>query len=936
MTRLHRFCAPLFALAVPLSAQAGPAATQAEKRLTLERVATGPRAVSFRPATPSAVWRADGTLLLTRPEPKGVRRTVVDPATLAESEAQKGAETPPKPAVSLELEKGEVFLRTPEGESRKLSATAGCSEAHLAPDGKHASWVAGNDLFVAATDGSGVWRVTDDGGKTVFNGLLDWVYQEELYGRGDFQGHWWSPDSGRVAFLRLDETAVKDFTVIDHVPTPRLDDERAVVAEVTKYPKAGDPNPLASLHVADVATRRRVAVDLSRWKPEDELLVVRVTWTPNGDRVIAQIQNRIQTWLELVAIDPSSGSVTPILKESSPTWVNVIGQPQFLADGSFLWFSDRSGYQNLYRYSLDGKLLATLSDAKFVISGVERVDEAAGQVWLTGRGESALDSHLYRVGLDGQGFVRLTDGAGSHAVKFSPDGSQFLDTHSSLSTPPELRLCRADGTIAARWASTPAPAIAEYGVRMPELVQVRARDGYLLDATVLVPDQAPATRRPIWIDTYSGPDAPTVRNAYRVSGFHQFLRQQGVIVLQVNVRSASGRGQVATGTCYKQMLVQELADLEDAVQWVCAERGGDPARVGITGYSYGGSMTAYALTHSQAFALGVAGAGVYDWQLYDTIYTERYMQTPQLNPEGYAKTSVIAAARHLHGRLILVHGTMDDNVHLQGTMRLAHALQMAGKDFEMMLYPKSRHGIGSPAQSQHLQRLTWRAIQETLLGKPEAAGAAAPKPADGGDAPVGDGGDDPAAAPLRALAEFARAQGIDTSKDGWRLALPKPPQQAFPAGREYVWNLVTNVGEIRVKLLPAVAPMHVTSTIYLTQLGFYDGLVFHRVIPGFMAQGGCPRGVGNGGPGYQYAGEFDPAVRHQKGGLLSMANAGPGTDGSQFFLTFKATPWLDDKHTIFGEVVAGLDVLGELEKAGSSGGRTTKRLEILRATIDLR
>ena len=191
-------------------------------------------------------------------------------------------------------------------------------------------------------------------------------------------------------------------------------------------------------------------------------------------------------------------------------------------------------------------------------------------------------------------------------------------------------------------------------------------------------------------------------------------------------------------------------------------------------------------------------------------------------------------------------------------------------------------------------------------------------------------------AAISTIDRFIAEQSIDTSQSDWRLQLPKPPSVTFDAGAEYLWRLDTNQGPMVIRLMPAVAPMHVSSTIYLTRLGFYDGLSFHRVISGFMAQGGCPRGTGTGGPGYQYDGEFDPAVRHDRPGLLSMANAGPGTDGSQFFLTFVPTPWLDGKHTIFGEVVDGAETLQALEQRGSQSGRTSEALELRRATIEVR
>jgi dipeptidyl aminopeptidase/acylaminoacyl peptidase len=227
----------------------------------------------------------------------------------------------------------------------------------------------------------------------------------------------------------------------------------------------------------------------------------------------------------------------------------------------------------------------------------------------------------------------------------------------------------------------------------------------------------PARRYPMWLPTYSGPDAPTVSNAWSSSAWYQFLAQNGVMVLQVNVRTASGRGHAVTERAYRQLGVQELLDLEDAVDWACAERNGDPARVGITGGSYGGFMAAYALTRSDRFATAIAASAVHDWRMYDTIYTERYMSTPALNPEGYEKSSVVAGAADLRGHLVITHGEMDDNVHFQNAVHLVHALQKAGKDFELVLYPQSRHGIADRDLRWWDRRLTWRVIREELLAE---------------------------------------------------------------------------------------------------------------------------------------------------------------------------------------------------------------------------
>ncbi|MGE3354942.1 MAG: S9 family peptidase [Planctomycetota bacterium] len=733
-------------------------AQDAPKRLSFEDTRLP---IQWSGRLPGARWAWDGAHVELE---RGKASIWIDPATNAEvppkprpdagdDEAEDDdGERPSPDAFAVRVWEGDLWLeprrgggggrgpggRRPRGgnrgapgeDARQLTtdgvATGSKREAHLSPAGTQVSFVRGGDLFVLDVDGGHEWQVTTGGSDELLHGVLDWVYQEEVYGRGNFQGHWWSPDGAAIAVLTLDESPVREFTIVDHVPDGFLDRERAVRTEVANYPKAGDPNPFASLSVVHTGARKTVPVDLSAYP--DDVLVVRVGWTDDAATLLVTLQDRIQTWAELCAVDPATGKLTRWIREESPTWVNRPEPPRFLPDGTFLWLSERTGYQHLYRYRADGTLMHPVTAGDWQVRDVVRVDAERGLVWFEGTRDGATGRHLYRTDLAGagaaaSGVVLLTPGVGTHSGRLSPDGRWVLDTWSAMDRLPTARLLDGETGRVVRELGTAEPgASAEYAFAPKERLAIPARDGYLLDATVMLPTElAPGRSYPVFLPTYSGPDAPTVRDAWSHSTYHQFLAQQGFVVLQVNVRSASGRGQQHTGTCYRQLGVQELQDLEDAVAWVCRERHGDPARVAIDGWSYGGFMAAYALTHSKAFALGIAGAGVYDWRLYDTIYTERYMRTPEENKTGYDATSVIKAAKDLSGHLVLLHGTMDDNVHMQNCMQLLWELQKAGKqNFELMMYPRSQHG---PARevAGHVREFQWRALRRLLdpAWKPE-------------------------------------------------------------------------------------------------------------------------------------------------------------------------------------------------------------------------
>jgi dipeptidyl-peptidase-4 len=593
--------------------------------------------------------------------------------------------------------------------TRLTSDRAEEEEAQLSPSGEMAAFVKGNNLWVVALDGSLSTRLTEDGSSTILNGKLDWVYQEEVYGRGRFRGFWWSPDSSSIAFLQLNELDVPKFTVVDHRPVQ-------LKVERTWYPKPGDPNPKARLGMVSVIDGELHWADLERYF-RDEPLLVRVKWTPDSNRVMCQIQNRVQTWLDLAAFNPSNGEETPVFREESPAWVNVLGEPEWMDDGSFLWESERDGFRHIYHYSADGKLLGRVTSGEWEVTSFEGVDEKAGWVYFSGKADGAPQQQLYRAHLDGTGRERITKRSGFHSVKLNSESSLYLDSWSDISTPRKVSLHRADGSLVRELGGGDKSKLAEYRLGEVEFFTVPARDGFEMEAMwIKPPDFSPERRYPVLISVYGGPQAPTVRNSWGGKGYlwHQMLAQKGYLVFYCDNRSASGKGAKYSWPIHHRLGEVELSDLEDAVNWLKEKPFIDGSRIGVWGWSYGGYFTSYALTHSAGFKVGIAGAPVTDWHLYDSIYTERYMGLPQTNAPGYRSTSVLEAASNLEGHLLLIHGTIDDNVHLQNSIKLINELENAGKMFDLMLYPGARHGVRSPRHVYHLRSLITRFILDNL------------------------------------------------------------------------------------------------------------------------------------------------------------------------------------------------------------------------------
>jgi dipeptidyl-peptidase-4 len=601
------------------------------------------------------------------------------------------------------------LTQTPEAEQ----------EVSFSPDGRLVAFVREHDLHVVSVDRPREHALTTDGDTAVRNGVLDWVYQEEIYGRGNFRGYWWSPDSTRIAFLRLDGSEVPEFTIVDHI-------EYHPEVEKWAYPKAGDPNPAVSLGIVDAAGGAANWVDLDAYTPSQPL-IVSVGWTPDGGRVVFQVQDREQTWLDLNVADPQSERPTKLLRETTEAWVNVNGPPLWLADGSFLWLSERSGWKHLYHYRADGTLVRRITGGEWEVRQVHGADEQTGWIYWSGTERSHVGSDAYRVRLDGSDLTRLSAKPGSHRVQFNPGFTRYIDTWSTLAVPPQVRLHAADGAERRVIDANEATVLAEYDLSAPELLQVPNRDGFLMEAVMIKPPDFDPTRRyPVYQHVYGGPHIQRVRDRWSGSTymFWQLLARQGVIVWVLDNRTASGKGAVSTWPVYKNFGASELRDIEDGLDWLAAQPYVDPDRIGIEGWSYGGFMVSYALTHSDRFAMGIAGGSVTDWRDYDTIYTERYMRMPQHNPDGYRRSSPRFNAGDLHGALLLVHGSMDENVHMQNTLQFALALQQAGKPFDMMIYPRSRHRLGGPDLELHRREKMLAFVLEHL--RPEGgAGAVA-------------------------------------------------------------------------------------------------------------------------------------------------------------------------------------------------------------------
>jgi dipeptidyl-peptidase-4 len=575
-----------------------------------------------------------------------------------------------------------------QSERTLVSGKAALADPKISPDGRYVSFVRDHNLWLVSVSEGKERAVTQGGTEEIRKGELDWVYPEEL----DIKSaYWWSPDSSAIAYLEMNERKVSQYPMVDF-SSPSGE------AEMERYPVAGGANPTVHVLVAPVNGGEPRVMDTGA---ETDMYIPRVNWLTDSKHLAIQRLNRMQTTLDLLISDAATGRTRTALTENDPNWINLSDDLYFFKDGKrFLWASERTGYRHFYLYDLDGKQLAQLTKGEWEVSSLDAVDETKGLVYFTATEKSPLERQLYRVALDGSGFASLTKEEGTHAAVFAPNAAAFYDTYSNAATPQRQDLYRADGSRIATINENKVTELAGYHLSPMEFLTVKSRDGVQLNACMIKPpDFSPQKKYPVLVYTYGGPHAQVVRNAWGGANFlwHELMAQNGYIIFSLDNRGSGGRGHVFETPLRLRMGAQELSDQRDGVQYLKSLPYVDGNRIGVWGWSYGGYMTLHAMFEAgDDFKVGFAGGPVTDWHYYDSIYTERYLGLPQKNEKGYQESSPVKYAGQLKGKLLIAHGTGDDNVHYANTLAVINDLIEAGKYVEVLAFPGRGHGASDP------------------------------------------------------------------------------------------------------------------------------------------------------------------------------------------------------------------------------------------------
>jgi dipeptidyl-peptidase-4 len=596
----------------------------------------------------------------------------------------------------LYLSGGDLFLIDSAGGNwRQMTKTAAAErDPKFSPDARRIAFRRDWDLYTLDIASGKETRLTSNGSETLRNGALDWVYPEEL----DLgTAYWWSPDSKSIAYLQFDISREPLY------PHEDLLRERPVY-EPQRYPQAGDNNPQVRLGV--IAAGGGATKWMETGDTVNSYLITRAGWLPNSKKIYVARTNRVQNQLEFMLFDAGSGKSSVLFEESDRFWINIEGDPIFLHDGRrFLWTSQRDGFRHIYLYSLDGlhsfdgRTREQLTSGPWEVTGIAGVDETSGRVYYQSSESSPLERQLYSVRWDGTDKRRVTMGAGTHRISMAPGCGYFLDTFSSLTSPPQGTLRSQDGGEISVYRPQNRVAVDEFEIQPTEIVEFDGPGGAHFYARLIKPvGFDPARKYPAIVDVYGGPGVQAVRNAWPGVNMDQVFANKGYVVWEMDNRGSAGRGHAFESPVFRNLGTTELADQRAGVEHLISMGFVDSHRIGVTGWSFGGFMTLNLLLNAPDLVqAGFAGAPVTNWLNYDTIYTERYMGLPKDNADGYSRTSLPPHAANLKGKLTIAHNFEDDNVLFQNTLQIISALELAGKEFELHIYPQKTHGVSGPA-----------------------------------------------------------------------------------------------------------------------------------------------------------------------------------------------------------------------------------------------
>jgi dipeptidyl-peptidase-4 len=615
------------------------------------------------------------------------------------------------------LKKGDVFLKENGAETQLTFDVAEEKNPTLSPDGNYVGYTKNNNLYTLSLATKKEVAITNDGATGILNGYASWVYFEEIFGRStQYRAFWWSPDSKYISFMRFDERKVPMF------PIYNSEGQHGFVEE-TRYPKAGDQNPTVKIGWTTPDGGSITWADFNEM--EDQYFGWPI-WNPNNNAMWLSWMDRGQNNLKIYELNMTTGAKKPVYTEYQKTWIDLEdrngGRINFIPNNKgYIAQADASGWNHLYMYDMEGKLQYPITNGKFTVLGIRQIDEKNKTIYFTARGiESSARIDLYSIGFDGKNQKRLTVGDYNNAqVYLAPDAKNFVTVYSNVQTPTTLALINAQKkTVEVLGTATPANYDATK-LAKTELIRIKSADGlFELPALVTWPkNMDPNKKYPLLVSIYGGPNAGTVMDSWSSNPTKEAWAQEGLIQVAFDHRASGHFGKEGVNYMYRDLGHWEMEDYMTMAKWFIANGQADPTKIAMIGFSYGGYMSTYALTYgASVFTHAMAGGSVTAWELYDSHYTERFMDTPAENPEGYKSSNVMTHLKNFKGVLQLVHGTMDDNVHMQNSIQLLSALQDQGKQVEFMLYPGGRHGWGG-AKGKHFNDLKNQFIYKHLLEK---------------------------------------------------------------------------------------------------------------------------------------------------------------------------------------------------------------------------